>query len=188
MDDAAGPRYAWLRRALRARGFDPIPVPIVWKRRVMSDYIEDFLRCFREHAPRRAYVLGFSYGSIVALCTANEVAPERLFLCSLTSEFQEDISAMKPWIQRLVGKRRLENARTRSAKRIACALRTPLTIFYGTQEARQYPQLKIRCEETAKLAADTRLVVIPNCPHRIDHPAYRKAITRELDREVASRN
>jgi hypothetical protein len=57
----------------------------------------------------------------------------------------------------------------------------PPVIFYGEAEGKQYPQLKIRCEETAKLARRSKLIVVANSPHKITHPTYQAAIKAELN-------
>ena len=55
-------------------------------------------------------------------------------------------------------------------------------IFYGELEAKAYPQIKIRCKETVKLASKSKLVTVKDAPHDISNSEYKKAIKRELKR------
>lgn len=173
--------FAWLRDYLKKKGFNVIPVPIKWSRRVMSDYISDFRKCYLKNKTDINYVLGFSYGAIVTLTTANELQPDKIFLCSLSPEFSEDIGPMKSWHKKLVGKRRLIDSNTRSGKKLARELMVPSVVCYGEKEGKQYPQLKIRCEETVHLAKNSKLVVVPKSPHQLDNPEYVKKIIEQLD-------
>lgn len=178
---ATDKNFSWLTKHLKQKEFNVIPVPIEWKYKVVSDYINDFAECFAQRKTSNNYVLGFSYGAVVALSTASRLLPKKIFLCSLSPDFKEDLPSMKPWIRKLVGKRRLEDSSFRSAKKIAKELKVPSVVFYGQKEGKQYPQLKKRCEETAKLASNSKLIVIPKAAHKIDHLEYKKAILKELE-------
>lgn len=148
----------------------------------MSDYAEDFRRQYREQKSDDNTVLGFSYGAVIAFLTANECKPKRIYLCSLSPDFREDIGAMTPGMRKIVGSRRMTDAKKRSGKVLAKELSVPATVFYGETEAKKYPQLKIRCEETiASSKKKSKLVVVKEAPHKIDHPEYKKAIMNEFN-------
>ncbi|RJQ36692.1 hypothetical protein C4552_02245 [Candidatus Parcubacteria bacterium] len=170
--------YGWLIKFLKHKGFRVFGVPIKWKYRVVSDYVIDFKKFYREHRTGNDYFLGFSYGAVIAFMTAGEFKPKQLYLCSLSPDFREDRTAMKSWVRKLIGKRRFEDTRTRSARTIAQTLTMPTTIFYGAVEGRRFPQLKIRCEETAALAKRAKLIIVEDAPHKIDHPKYIEAIKK----------
>lgn len=178
---ATGKGFTWLRQYLQKKNFNVIPVPINWPRRVMSDYIEDFKSCYQKNKSQPNYILGFSYGAVIAFSTASELNPDKIFLCSLSPDFKEDLSAMKPDMKKYIGRKRLKDSSSRSGKKIAQELKVPSIIFYGEKEGKQYPQLKLRCEETVKLAKDSKLVVVQKSPHKIDTPAYVKSIKNELE-------
>ncbi len=116
--------------------------------------------------------------------TAQELVPKKVFLCSLSPDFKEDIPwALKhfPDIVKYIGKRRFENVKTRSALAIAKKLTIPSVVFYGETEGKKFTQLKKRCEETVKLARKSKLIVVKDAPHKIDDPEYKKAIMKEID-------
>jgi pimeloyl-ACP methyl ester carboxylesterase len=172
--------YNWLTSFLRSSGFNVVHVPIHWERRVMSDYINDFESLYSSNKSAVSYVLGFSYGAVVAFSTAEKLRPNKIFLCSLSPDFKEDHHVMKPWIKKLVGKRRLEDSKSRSAISLAKELTVPTVIFYGEEEGKQYPQLKLRSEQTQQLAKHSKLIVVPKAPHKIDFAEYQKAIIHEI--------
>src|SRR5690606_37231643 len=97
---------------------------------------------FHKHKGRQNYVLGFSYGAVIALITANDLKPKKIFLCSLSPDFKEDSKNMKEWIKKLIGKNRYKDIQTRSGRKIAQELKVPSVIFYGEKEGKQYPKLK----------------------------------------------
>lgn len=174
-------RYTWLIKFLKGEGYRVIETPVQWKNRTITDYVEDFKKFFNEYKDKENYILGFSYGAVIAFITANELKPRKIFLCSLSPDFKEDAPKMKPWIIRYIGKRRFEDAKTRSAKSIAKELSIPSVLFYGESEGKNYPDLKKRAEETVQLARHSKLIVVPKAPHNIGHPEYRKAIMHEFN-------
>lgn len=173
--------YSWLVSDLKKKRFIVALVPIKWDYRIMSEYIADFKRYYLEHKTDANYILGFSFGAVIAFSLASELLPNKIFLCSLSPDFREDVSSMKLWVQKLVGKKRLSDSNLRSGREIAKQLKVPSVVFYGEKEGKYYPQLKIRCEETASLAKNSKLIVIPKAPHKIDSPKYMKAIQKELE-------
>jgi hypothetical protein len=109
---------------------------------------------------------------------ANQTRPEKIILCSLSPDFKEDTKAMPKWLKNLIGKNRYTDSKTRSARKIAKSVDTKLVILYGEKEGINYPQLKKRSEETARLAAHSQLIVVGNAPHDISFPAYQAAIKK----------
>lgn len=173
-------QFVWLRKFLVERGFNVSVVSIEWDRRTMSDYAEEFENFYHKNSTKENYVLGFSYGAVIAFITANKLKPKKIYLCSLSPGFKEDIPKTKHWIRSYIGKNRVADSLTRSGRRIAKELAVPAVVFYGEKEGKEYPQLKIRCEETAELSGRAKLVIVKNSPHNITHPEYAKAVKAEF--------
>lgn len=173
-------QITWLIKFLKKGGFRVMVVPIHWRNRVMSEYVEEFKKFYDVHKTESNYILGFSYGAVIAFITANQLKPKKIYLCSLSPEFKEDAIKMKPWVRKLIGKRRFQDAKKRSGKAIAKELKVPSVILYGEAEGRKFPQLKILCEETAKLATKSKLVIVRDATHNLDHPEYIKSLKKEL--------
>jgi pimeloyl-ACP methyl ester carboxylesterase len=144
----------------------------------MSDYIQQFEVFYTKHKQNSNYVLGFSYGAVIALSTAQKLGVEKLFLCSLSPDFSEDVIDMQEWIKKYIGSRRLADCLTRSGRDLAKALTIPTIVFYGEKEAQDFPKIKVRARETVKLAKDAKLVVVVDAPHDISFPTYKAAIER----------
>src|SRR5258708_6208195 len=87
--------FVWLVAYLKKNKFNIVPVSIQWDYRIMSDYINDFKRCYEDHRTITNYVLGFSYGAVIAFSTASQLRPNKVFLCSLSPDFKEDMSSQK---------------------------------------------------------------------------------------------
>jgi pimeloyl-ACP methyl ester carboxylesterase len=177
--------FLWLRRFLEQKGFKVLIAPITWNYRTMDDYVAEFKVFYEKNRSKENYLLGFSYGAVIALLSANDLRPEKVYLCSLSPDFKEDLPMMKSpemksWIDRFVGKRRLAEIKRRSGREAARNLQIPSVVFYGGFEGEKFPSLRIRCEETASLAKRSKLVIVKDAPHDIRYPEYQKAILRML--------
>ena len=174
--------FQWLKVYLTKKGFRVVIVPITWDRKVMSDHVAELVSAYAKEKSNVNYILGFSYGAVATFVAANELKPKKIFLCSLSPDFKEDLTVMKPWILRYIGKNRVADLKNRSGREIAKALKVPSILFYGSVEGKQYPQLIKRSEETVKLARNSKLVVVKGAPHAIDHLEYQKVLKAELSR------
>jgi pimeloyl-ACP methyl ester carboxylesterase len=179
-DQISNPSYKWLVVFLKDKGFRVIETPVTWAHKTLSKNAAEFADFFNEHKTDENYVLGFSFGAVLAFLTANTLKPQMIFLCSLSPAFKEDANLEVPWQIRYVGKKRLTDLDTYSAKKLAIDLQVPSVIFYGEQEGVDYPKLKTRCEETARLAKNSKLIVVKDAPHKINFPAYQTAIKEAL--------
>jgi len=173
-------RYQWLVLYLQSKKYTVHAVPITWKNRTVTQNAEEFLNYFNSKKVKNSYVLGFSYGAVIALVTANITDPKKLILCSLSPDFKEDTKTMPDWIRKYLGVRRFTDNSTRSAVILAKSLKAETLILYGEREGINYPQLKKRCEETARLAENSKLIVVKDAPHDISFTAYQQAIKKVI--------
>src|SRR5579872_1101996 len=81
------PQYKWMKIYFKSLGFGVKVVPILWDRRVMSQYIEQFKDYYSRNKGDTNYVLGFSFGAMIAMISAPNLHPTRLYLCSLSPYF-----------------------------------------------------------------------------------------------------
>lgn len=173
--------FDWLVKFLEKKRFKVIRVPIKWDYKTMSDYVSDFKKFYYKNKSDNNYIIGFSYGAVIAFITASELKPKKIYLCSLSSDFKEDLSKVKPWIKKYIGKKRVLDIKKRSGREIAKRLSVPSVIFYGTVEGNKFPELKIRCEETAELAKNSKLIIVNGAPHDIRNIEYIKSIKKEFN-------
>ena len=172
--------FVWLKEFLNQKGFEVVLVPITWERRTMTNYVSEFENFYNKNKTQENYIVGFSYGAVITLMTAEKLKPQKIFLCSLSPDFKEDVKYMSSFIRRYIGKRRVADCLRRSGHDVAKTLTIPAVIFYGEKEGKQYPRLKKRCEETAHLAKNATLVVVKDSPHDISHHEYVQAIKKQF--------
>ena len=179
-EQATDKNYAWLFEFLKNKNYEVVPVPVTWNHKTLSKNAEQLIKFFKKYNSDENYILGFSYGAVLAMLIVNRVRPKKLYLCSLSPDFSEDLKFMSSDIKKYIGKRRILDIESRSGMKIAKELNVSTTIFYGEREGWEYPQLKKRCEETAKLARNAKLIVVKDAPHKIDFPSYIDAIKKDI--------
>jgi pimeloyl-ACP methyl ester carboxylesterase len=157
-------------------GFNVKIVDIHWNNRVMSDYVQQFRKYYERNKTETNYVLGFSYGAMITLISAPELKPDKIYLCSLSPYFNEDLKHLKPAWKKFIGQHRFNDFSKFSADKITTQVTAPTIIFYGGAEAAKYPRLKHRCEQAAQSIKGAKLVIAPNAPHDISHPTYIQTI------------
>lgn len=117
---------------------------------------------------------------MIAFISAASLKPNKLFLCSLSHYFKEDLPSLEPSWKKFIGKNRVNDFKTISANSLAKKLTMPTVIFCGEAESKKYPQLEVRCSKTNKAIKNSKLVMVKDAPHQISHPEYIKAIKKEF--------
>lgn len=173
-------KYISLKNFLTTKGFEVVMVSVTWERKTISENAKEFQEFYNKKKGEENYILGFSFGAMITFISAQKLQPKKIFLCSLSPYFKEDLKNEKPWILDYIGTRRTADFLLMSGKTIAKDLTIPTTVFYGEEEGRRYPKLKKRCEETASLVNKVKLVIVKNAPHDTSFPEYAKAIKNEF--------
>ncbi len=153
------------------RGINPVIVKIDWKRKVMSDYVEEFLQ---ENPAHGKYVIGFSFGAMIALIAAEKIKPKLLILCSLSPYFKEDLrKRSRHWIDVRVGKKRLKDFQDYSFNKIAAKIKCRTLILVGEKEIGiMHP----RAKDANRKLKNSKLVVVPKARHKISQKEYQEAL------------
>lgn len=167
--------YQELKSHFTSKGFIVIEISITWKRRVMSQYVEEFLSQCSHSSEDRISVLGFSFGAIIAFISSQHISYTHMYLCSLSPFFKEDLNIIPKSWKTTLGKKRIENFKTISLNEIIKHLYTPLNIclFYGEKEL---PLLIRRVKDAHKKIKHSQLISIPNCKHELSHKNYLEKI------------
>ncbi|MFI5265598.1 MAG: hypothetical protein ACHQT7_02540, partial [Candidatus Levyibacteriota bacterium] len=84
--------YKEIAKVLKSEGYHPILVKIPWKGSTISSSTEYFLKRFNKIDAKKKYILGFSYGAMIAFLAATKVKTTGLILCSMSPYFKEDLS------------------------------------------------------------------------------------------------
>lgn len=170
-------QYRQLKKLFVQKGFSVKMVPITWSYRCLSDWVLEFEDFFAQHKGEKNYVLGFSYGAMIALLAAKHVRPNKLFLCSLSPYFQEDIAKIPSRWKSFIGKKRTQDFKNFSFAQAVDGLRVKTIVFLGSAEANKFSLLKARCEAAATLLPNAKLVVIKGASHDIGNTHYQQALT-----------
>lgn len=95
--------YGKIAKFFLAKGITPVQVDINWDLKKPIDFEkhnQQFFKKFQKSNNSKIYVLGFSYGAMIALLTAAKTKPSELILCSLSPYFTEDYKIIKPqWLR-----------------------------------------------------------------------------------------
>jgi hypothetical protein len=90
--------YTQIKEWLEIKSISVVPVNITWDLQkeiaCMPSYVEQFLLQFQQHYKQgdEVYILGYSFGAMVAWIAAQEINPHTVILCSMSPFFKEYIA------------------------------------------------------------------------------------------------
>lgn len=168
--------YTRLAKMLRSEGYSPILVKIPWKNSTISENTEFFLKRFKKNEDIKKYILGFSYGAMIAFLAATKVKTSGLILCSLSPYFKEDVSKIKNRGISSLMQERYKDFSKLHCESLAKKIKTKqVVMLYGTLEARS---LIRRVTETfGKIEGkNKKLISIRKTEHNIGDKKYLQVI------------
>lgn len=128
--------YIEIAKTLKRQGYCPILIDIPWKKSTISQNVEYFLKIYKETKTKKKYILGFSYGAMIAFIAATEVNPTGLILCSLSPYFKEDMKKTNKNLSALMTAR-YEDFSKLHCETLAKKIKVKrVLMLYGEQEAR----------------------------------------------------
>ncbi len=83
--------YREVSRILIEEGYFPIVVDVTWHKTTVSENTERFLEIFNSVDAKKKYILGFSFGAMIAFLASTKVEVAGLILCSMSPYFHEDL-------------------------------------------------------------------------------------------------
>lgn len=161
---------------LRIEGYYPILIKIPWKNSTISENTEFFLKKFNKVKSRRKYILGFSYGAMIAFLASTEVRSTGLILCSLSPYFKEDVLKIKNRGTSILMQQRYQDFSRLHCKTLAKKIKTKqILMLYGTLEARS---LIRRVTETfGEIESNNKkLISVKKTDHNIGDKKYLQVI------------
>ena len=170
------PAYGKIAGFFKSRDIETVPVHIDWhnkKPRVFGDYQKQFIQQYKKIKKYKKYVLGFSFGAMVAFLTATKLKPTALILCSLSPYFKEDLARFKPswlnwWRKNFVGS-------DYSFDEIAPKIKTKTYLLVESVDA---DQILHRTRQAKKKMPNVSVTIIKNAKHNIGQKEYLNAIER----------
>ncbi len=129
--------YKELTKVLKKEGYHPIPVRIQWKKTTLSENTVTFLKLFSRDKAKKKYILGFSFGAIIAFLASTKVHSSGLILCSLSPYFREDLVKARASSMSSITTRRFDDLSQLRCSTLAKQIKAKQTLLlYGTKEAK----------------------------------------------------
>lgn len=85
--------YKAIVKIVKSQGYTPILITIPWSKSTISENTSYFLKEFKKINAKKKYILGFSFGAMIAFIASTKVKVSGLILCSLSPYFKEDIAS-----------------------------------------------------------------------------------------------
>jgi len=168
--------YRMLAQTLRKEGYRPVLVTIPWKESTISENTQYFLKKYKKIKSRQKYILGFSFGAMIAFIASTKVSPSGLILCSLSPYFQEDLPKVgERWTTSLM-KQRYQDFSQLNCRELAQNIKAKkILMLYGTNEAKL---LRRRVNKAFSQIAKRHKYLIPilETEHNISDKKYLNTI------------
>lgn len=160
--------YRMVAKLLKKEGYVPFLMKIPWKQTTISENTEYFLKEYKKIRRKKKYILGFSFGAMIALVASTKVRVAGLILCSLSPYFKEDlIKNKKNWMDKYS-----HDFLRLSARTLARKVKTnQILMLYGAKEAKS---LIARVKETFKHieSNEKHLFPVKKADHNIGDTRY----------------
>lgn len=163
--------YKAIVQMLRSEGYEPVAVTIPWKQTTVSENTEYFLKKFKRLKVENKYILGFSFGAMIAFIASTKVSVSGLILCSLSPYFQEDLAKTKNRTSSIT-KKRLEDFSQLHSSILAKQIKAKqILMLYGTRESK--PLIRRVTNTYSQIPSlNKHLIPINNSDHEIGDKRY----------------
>ena len=171
--------YQELKSYFTHKGFEVVEISIIWKRRMMSQYVEEFLSQCTHTNEDKVSVLGYSFGAMIAFISSQHISYTNIYLCSLSPFFKEDlINVPKSWKKEL-GLKRVHDFSNISFNNIINYWNSPtnMYLFYGEKEL---DLLIERVKDAHTKIKNSQLISVPNCKHQLSHKNYLEKLEEDI--------
>lgn len=175
--------YRQLAKILKKEGYYPILIKVSWRKTTISQNCDYFLKKFYKINSKKKYILGFSYGAMIAFLASTKVRVNGLILCSLSPYFKEDLPKINYGLVSSLTKARYQDFLGLHCAILAKQIKTKqILMLYGAKEAKS---LKRRVKRTFGQISSTHKYLIPiaKTEHNIGDRRYLNKI-HEIAREL----
>ncbi|MDP3987654.1 MAG: hypothetical protein Q8P80_00735 [Candidatus Levybacteria bacterium] len=161
--------YKEIARILKREGYKPILINIPWKQTTISQNTEYFLKKYKKINTKKKYILGFSFGAMIAFIASTKVSVSGLILCSLSPYFKEDLS--NKWASPITSQRYQDFSNLHCATLAKQIKAKQVLMLYGSREERS---LKKRVNDAFDqiLSTNKYLFSIKETEHNIADKRY----------------
>jgi alpha/beta superfamily hydrolase len=161
--------YQAAMKIFRLRGITPIPVNIHWKYKVMNDYVDEFLSVYKKNTGDDVYLFGFSFGAMIACIAAAQLKPKKIYLCSLSPYFREDLKSIKKSWRTILGKKRMTDFANFSFDALAQNVSCKVVLLFGDKE---HPLVEKRVADAQKKLKKSKVFVAQGANHNLGQKEY----------------
>lgn len=166
--------YQSIGTLFQQKGIEPIYVEVDWKYSIISDNVADFVKLLKETKADYKYILGFSFGAVIAYLSATQEKVHTLILCSLSPYFSEDLTNIKDSWKKHTGKKRIEDFEKISNSKLAAKINSESYLLFGTKEG---PEIETRAKNTYdSLKNKKHLISIDGVKHKLEDERYLKQV------------
>lgn len=171
--------YQDIAKKFEDQGIKPIILNIPWKKKIMSDYVTYFLKEYTKVNAEKIYTLGFSFGAMISFISSTKVDIDTQILCSLSPYFKEDLSLIRKWWLKSLGKNRTEDFHQFSYKKLSPLIKTKTFLLIGEKETKEIFHTDntvfnlLKCKKT--------LTIVKGSKHDIGDENYLKSIEDIVD-------
>ncbi len=166
--------YQLIGRYFQQRGIKPVYVEVKWKYSTISKNVSQFIKLLKETKADHKYILGFSFGAVIAFLSATQEKVDTLILCSLSPYFSEDLDHIKDTWKKYIGKKRLKDFEQISNSKLASKVNTETYLLFGTKEVLEVEK---RVKDTyASLRHKKHLICIDGVKHKLEDERYLKRV------------
>lgn len=177
--------YKNVAKVLKKAGHTPIAIKIPWNQSTISENTAYFLKEYKRKLllkkktvkREKRYILGFSFGAMIAFIAATKVRVDGLILCSLSPYFKEDLPKTKQRGSSALETSRYQDFSKHSSNSLTKQIKTKkILMLYGTKES---TKLIKRVTKAYKQISSTqkKLVPITKTEHNIGTPKYLRTIS-----------
>lgn len=174
-------QYQKIAEYLQAKNIDPIPVPIAWKERTITESVASFLELDKQQHAIKKDILGFSFGAIIAMIASTSIPVDTLILCSLSPFFQEDLPLIPAKYTQDLTTKQIEEFEVMNNKAIIRnSTARKIILLYGTSEG---VFVEKRAKDTfANISSEKQMIVIDGVKHKIEDEKYQRAIQEVIEK------
>ncbi len=155
--------YLEISRFLKKEGFNPMVLEVEWKKYSLLESVDKFIQIYKKSKSQRKYILGFSYGAVIAFTASSQIAPEGLVLCSLSPYFKNDLKTQDKNVGEFIQVDSKTTAKNTRAKKVL--------MLYGKNEARDLVKKVSETFQDIKLQ-NKFLIPVANVEHNLGHKEY----------------
>lgn len=164
--------YKKISKILRDEGYCPILISIPWRNSTISQNTNYFLKAYKKVNTRKKYILGFSYGAMIAFIASTRVSTSGLILCSLSPYFNEDVSKFdNKAVSSLMEERYRDFSKLHYATLAKKIKAKQVLMLYGKQEARTLIKRVVESFDEIE-SPHKRLIPIKKAEHNIADKRY----------------